>query len=185
MDLAGERDRGECGDGEPGPPPLDREERERQQNRDRPEQVPGRLGDAVGREREREPADERRPGREAERPQPERREAARPDVGQEHEEVPARHGAEDRLEGPEHDRERPAGEVDARLELGLEAVRVEPRRLAAGELVAGKPEVVRRLEMVAGCDAALPRDAVAEEAVRLEDGGRGREQAGPEVERRC
>ena len=39
-------------------PLLDREQRERQEERDRPEQMPGALRDAVRRERERESADE-------------------------------------------------------------------------------------------------------------------------------
>ena len=128
MHLAGERDRRERGGGEPRLPPLDAVEREREQHRDRAEQVPGRLRDAVGREREREPADERGAERQAERAQPERREAAGADVGQQDEEVPARDRPEQRLQRPVDGRERPAGEVDARLDLRLEAVRVEPRR---------------------------------------------------------
>ena len=127
--------------------------------------MPGRLRDAIRRERERQSADERRRVREPERAQPECRETAGADVGQEHEDVPAGDGSEQRLEWAEHGRERPAREVDPRLELRLEAVGVEPRRLAARELVAGKPEAVDRLQMVARRDASLGRDAVAQEAL--------------------
>ena len=130
--LARERDRGERGRREPRPPPLDAVEREREQHRDRPEQVAGRLRDAVGREREREPADERRA--EAADPSARSQSAAKPagaDVGQQHEDVPAGDRPEERLQRPEDGREGPAGEVHARLHLRLEAVRVEPRRCAA------------------------------------------------------
>ena len=133
--LTRERDRRERGGREPRQPPLDAVERERQQHRDRAEQVPRRLRDAVRREREREPADERGRERESERAQPERREAAGADVGQEHEDVPAGDRPEQRLERAEDRRERPAGEVGPRLELGLEAVGVDataPRRGRAG-----------------------------------------------------
>ena len=92
--LAGERDRGERGRGEPRLPALDAVEGEREQHRDRPEQVARRLSDAVGREREREPADEGGAERQAERPQPQRREAARADVRQQDEDVPACHRPE-------------------------------------------------------------------------------------------
>ena len=52
-----------------------------------------------------------------------------------------------------------------RLELRLEAVGVDPWRLAAGELVAGEPEAVDRLQVVARRDASLGHDAVAQEAL--------------------
>ena len=180
--LAGEGDRRERGRGEPGLPPLDAVERERKQHRDRPEQVPGRLRDPIGGEREREPADERRPEAEAERAQPERGEAAGADVGQQHEDVPAGDGPEERLQRAVGGGEGPAGEVHARLHLGLEAVRVEPRCRSPRELVAGQPERVHRLQVVSRRDPALARRAVAEEAVGLEDGRRRGEEAGAEVE---
>ena len=144
--------------------------------------MPGRLGDAIRRERESEPADERRGEREPERSQPERGEPSRTDVGQEDEEIPADDGAEQGLERAEDGGERPAGEIDTWLDLGLEAVRVEPRRLAARQLVARQPEVVGGLQMVARCDPPLARSAVAEEMICLEDGRRGGEQPRAEVE---
>ena len=183
MHLARERDRRERRGGEPRETPLDAVEREREQHRDRTEQVPGRLRDAIGREGESEPADERGAEREPERAQPERGEAAGADVRQQDEQVPAGDGAEQRLQRAEDGRERPAGEVHTRLDLRLEAVRVEPRRCAASQLVPRQPEVVDGLQMVAGRDPPLARRAVAEEAVGLEDSRRGREHAGAEVER--
>ena len=183
MHLAGERDRRERGGGKPRLAPLDAVEREREQHRDRAEQMPRRLGDAVGRQREGEPADQRGAERQPERPQPERREAAGADVGQQDEEVPAGDGSEDGLQRPVHGRERPAGEVHPRLDLRLEAVGIEPRRLATRELVPRQPQVVGGLKMVAGRDSPLARRAVAEQAVGLEDGRRGGEQPGAEVER--
>ena len=182
MHLARERDRGERGGGKPAKTPLDPVEREREQHRDRTEQVPRRLGDAIGRECESEPTDERRGEREPERAQPERGQSTGADVGQQDEEVPAGDGAEQRLERAEDGRERPAGEVHTRLDLRLEAVRVEPGRLAASQLVARQPEVVGGLKMVARRDPPLARRAVAEEAICLEDGRRGGEQPGAEVE---
>ena len=182
MHLAGERDRGERGGREPRLPALDAVEREREQHRDRPEQVTRRLRDAVRRQREREPADERRAEPEAERAQPERGEPAGADVRQEHEDVPARDRPEERLQRPVDSRERPAGEVHARLDLRLEAVRIEPGLCSARELVAGQPEGVGRLQVVARRHPSLVGRAVAEEAVGLEDGGRGGEQPGAEVE---
>ncbi len=182
MHLARERDRRERRHRKPAQAPLDPVEREREQHRDRAEQVPGRLGDAIGSECEREPADERRGEREPERAQPERGQPSGADVGQEDEEVPADDGAEQRLERPEDGRERPAGEVHTRLDLRLEAVRVEPRRLAAHQLVARQPQVVGGLKVVTRRHSPLARCAVAEEAIGLEDGRRGGEQPGAEVE---
>jgi len=49
--------------------------------------------------------------------------------------------------------------------------------------VARQPEAVSGLKMVAGRNTPCTRLAVAEEAVGLEDGGRGGKQAGAEVER--
>jgi hypothetical protein len=132
--------------------------------------VPGRLGDAVGREREGEPADERRAERQPERAQPQRGEAAGAHEREEDECVPAGDGAEKRLQRPVDEREGPRGEVRPRLQLGLEAVRIDPGRLAARELMAGKPQVVRRLQVVSRRHAPLTWDAVAEKAVGLEHG---------------
>ena len=54
--------------------------------------------------------------------------------------------------------------------------------MAVRELVPGKPEGVRRLQVVSGRNPSLVGRAVAEETVGLEDGGRGGEQPGAEVE---
>ena len=182
MHLAGERDRGERGGREPRLPALDAVEREREQHRDRPEQVTRRLRDAVRREREREPADERRAKPEAECAQPQRGEATGADVCQQHEDVPARHRPEQRPQRPVDHRERPAGEVHARLDLRLEAVGIEPGLCTPRELVAGQPEGVGRLQVVARRHPSFVWRAVAEEAVGLEDGGRGGKQPGAEIE---
>lgn len=107
-----------------------------------------RLYGPVGGEREREPADERGAGAQAERPKPEEGEAAGAEVPEQHEQVPRDHGPEQRLQGAEDGGERPAGEVDARVRLRLEAVRVEPRLRAAPELVAGQPELPGDLQVV-------------------------------------
>ena len=45
-----------------------------------------------------------------------------------------------------------------------------------------EPEVVGGLKMVARCDPPVARSAVAEKVIRLEDGRRGREDPGAEVE---
>ena len=182
VDLAGKRDRRERGGREPRLPALDAVEREREQHRDRAEQVTRRLRDAVRRQRECETADERRAEPEAERAQPERGEPAGADVRQEHEEVPAGDRPEERLQRSVDNRERPPGEVHSGLDLRLEAVRIEPWLGSARELVPGKPEGVRRLQVVSGRNPSLVGRAVAEETVGLEDGGRGGEQPGAEVE---
>jgi hypothetical protein len=145
--------------------------------------VAGRLRDPVGREREGEPAHDGGADRQPEGAQPERRESARTDVGQQEEGVPARDRPEQRLQRPEHEAERPAGEVDARLELRLEAVGIEPRRLPASQLVTRQPERIDGLQVVSRRHPSLAGHAVAEEAIGLEHGRRGREDPSAEVER--
>ena len=110
-----------------------------------------------------QPADDRRTERDAERAQPERRHPARDHVQRQSEQVPREHWAEQPLERPEDERERPAGRVDALWRLRLELVRVKPRRAAVQQLVAGEPEVVDGLEVV-----ARRRPAVARLAARAE-----------------
>ena len=183
MHLPGQRHGGDRRDREPAAPGLERPQRKREQHRDRPEQMSaGSLDRAVRSEREREPADERRAEIETERPQPERREATGADIREQDEDVPAGHRPEERLQRPVDGRERPAGEVHPRLDLRLEAVRVEPGRCSSRELVAGEPERVGRLQVVARRHPPFLRRAVAEKAVGLEDGRRGGEQPGGEVE---
>ncbi len=60
MHLAGERDRGERRAGQERPAGLQPEQGQWEEERDRAEQMPGALGDAVGREREREATGDRR-----------------------------------------------------------------------------------------------------------------------------
>ena len=130
--LPGQRHGGDRGDREPAAPSLERPEREREQHRDRPEQVSaGGLDRTVRSEREREPADERSAEREPQRTQPGGGRRTRTEVGQERERVPRADGPEERVQRPEDDRERPAGVVRPLRRLGLEAVGVEPRRMPA------------------------------------------------------
>ena len=89
-----ERNRGDRRAGGHQPPPraaarpLEGPERERQQHRDRPAQMAGALRHPVRRERERQPADERRARRQQELSQPEVREASGREVRQQHQQVP-------------------------------------------------------------------------------------------------
>src|SRR6185369_12054299 len=92
---------------------LKRPERERQQRRDRPAEMPGALRDAVGLEREDEAAERGRRGWERQLAQPEVGEPARGQVGQQQEQVPRAHVAEERVERPEDEAERPTAEVPA------------------------------------------------------------------------
>src|SRR5215207_1390500 len=117
----------------------------------------GGLDRAVGREGECEAPYERRTEREPQRAEPGGGRSACAGVRQQRERVPCHDGPEERVEGPKDDRERPAGEVRAFWRLGLEAVRIEPRRAPLSELVPRQPEVVRRLQVVAGRDDVRAR----------------------------
>ena len=183
--LPGQRHGGDRGDREPAAPSLERPEREREQHRDRPEQVSaGGLDRTVRGEREREPADERSAERESQRTQPGGGRRTRTEVGQERERVPRADGPEERVQRPEDDRERPAGVVRPLRRLGLEAVGVEPRRMPAAELMPGEPEVVRRLQVVAGRHDVRARLPVREQLVRrVAQGRRERERPGREIQR--
>src|SRR5204863_9817241 len=125
---------------------LERPQSEREQNRYGPDEVSGRLLDAVRRDREHEPADERSPARHAEGAEPRAGEAARTYVRQQQEEIPRADRAEERDERPVRQPEGPAGEVHERPHLGLEAVGIAPRRAPAAELVPDEPEAVPALE---------------------------------------
>jgi len=165
---------------------LERIEREREQHRHRREQMAHRaLGYDVGREREREPARERPRHAEAQFAQPEEGRGAGAEEAEEDEGVPPGHCSEQRVERPEDEPERPPGEVRPRVDLGLEAVRVEPGRLAALQLVTGEPELPDRLEMVAGGGSAGARgQPLGEEGVvRGPERGPGADHAGAEVRR--
>lgn len=144
-----------------------------------------RLHGPVRGEREREPADERGPGAQAERPKPEEGEAACAEVPEQHEQVPRDDGPEQRLQGAEDGGERPTGEVDARVRLRLEAVGVEPRLRAAPELVAGQPELPRDLQVVArgGCPRPTAEPLGEEVRSRVLQRRPGRDEACSEEER--
>ena len=184
MHLPRERDRRDRDRREREPPALDRVERKREQDRDRPKEVPGALGDAVGRDREREPAGERRSARKPELPQPQAGEPASGEVREQHEDVPPADMSQSGVERPEHDPEGPAREVDRRARLRPEAVRVAPGRAAVLDLVSRQPEVVERLEVVAGRGLAVAGRAAGHESrSSVLDGGPRRGDAAPEVER--
>ena len=151
VDLPGERDRGQRCGSDDVTAPFPRPERERQQHRDPREQVSSAaLDSAVGREREGGSPDQGGAPTKPERSEPEEREPAGADVAEQDERVPRTHRPEQGVERPERKPERPAGEVHAWLRLRPEAVRVAQGALAAAQLVPGKPELPRRLEMVAG-----------------------------------
>jgi len=192
MNLPGERDRRErrarnCKPGVAAAPrALERVEGEREQRRDRREQVAHRaLRHEVGREGEREPARQRSRHAQAELPQPEEGRGAGAEKAEEDEGVPARYRSEERVERPEDKRERPPGEVRTRVDLGLEAVRVEPGRLAALQLMTRKPELPDGLQVVArGGSAGARRQPLGEESlVRAPERRPRRKQPGAEVGR--
>ena len=167
--LSRERDRRDRGgrEREPGrvppPPPFQRPEGEREQHRNRTEQVAVALQRPVGGDLERERPDEGGSARQAELPQPAQRGEAREDEREQHEHVPAQHDPEQVVERPEHDPVRPDGRVDGGGRLGLELVRVAPRRAAVLDLVSEEPQVVARLQVVAGRRLAVPGPAPREE----------------------
>ena len=168
----------------PAPRALVRPQCKRQQHGDHPAQVARALRHAVGRELERQPPGERGAARQAELPQPEVREPAGGEVGQEQQHVPPGDRAEGRPERPVGQPERPAAEVHARAALGPERVRVEPGCVTVLELVADEPEVVDGLQVVAhrrlAVDHLRPRGEVRAEVLRRRP---HRRQADGEVER--
>ena len=147
--LSRERDRGDRRRGEQRPPPLDEEQRQRQEERDRAEQVPRALRDPVRREREREAAASAAP-----RGSPSARSHAHaappaPTYASSVKTFQATTAPKQREERPVRKPEDEPLEVDARRELRLEAVRVAPRRPPVLELVAEEPEAPARLQVVA------------------------------------
>ena len=150
MDLAGQWDRDERDRGPAEPSALEREQRRRQKEGDQAEEMPGGLTDAVGSDREHEPAGQRRGPGEPERAQPPAGDSARGDDGQQHDQVVGPDVAEEVAERPERDPEEPPLEVRRRLRLGPERVRVGPRGGAALDLVPGQPERPPELQVVAG-----------------------------------
>ena len=184
MHLARERDRGERRRRQHREPSLERPERERQQERHGREHVPGReLRRSIRRQREHEPSGEGGRARDVELAQPEERGRPGAEVREQEEGVPGGDGAEQRLQRAEDERERPADEAHPLVDGRAEAVRVEPRRLTARQLVARQPEQVGRLEVVAPCCLAAARAAFCEERlVGLAERGPRRDGAGAEVE---
>ena len=157
MDLPGERDRGERERGPHEPTPLEREQRGGKQERDQPEKVPGRLPEPIGREREDEPADERRAADEPERSQPPARQPAGRDDREQHDEVVGPDVPEEEPQRPERDPEQPPLEIRRCVRLGPEGVRIRPGRGAVLELVAGQPERPPELQVITGRRLAVAR----------------------------
>jgi hypothetical protein len=151
---------------------LDREEAERQQNRDPPEEVAAALHDPVRGDREREPSERRGRLRHVERTKPAVGEEAGGDDAAEEEEIPCHDGPEGEVERPEGQAEGPAAEHRLLVDERLEAVRVAPGRGATGELVTDEPEAVDGLQVVAGRGLAVARLAVGDER-RAEGANRG------------
>ena len=143
------------------------------------------LAGAVRREREGEPADERGPGSEPQRAQPQERKTARSDVAEQQERVPGADRPEQRLQRPERQAEGPTGEVEARLDLRLEAIGIVERVGAASELVSRQPELPERLQVVSRRRGPWERvQPLREElVVRLLERGPGGERPGGEVQR--
>jgi hypothetical protein len=183
VDLAGERDRRQRCDRERQPPAaraqtaLEGEERQRQEHRDRSEQVAGRLRYSVGREREGEPSGERGDTRQPELSEPGAREAAGAHEGEQHEDVPGEHEPERPPQGPEHGAEGPARRIERPVGLRTERERIPPGITAVLEVVADEPEVVRGLEMVARRGLAVARRLPGQEVrARVPNRRRGRDQ---------
>ena len=156
------------------PRPLVGEEREWEEHGDPAEEMRPALSQPVGGDREREPADGGGAGRELELPQPAVGEEPRGDDRPQEEEVPRHDRAEDGVERPESESERPAGENDLGIDERLEAVRVDPRRPAVGQLVADEPEAVDGLKMVAGRGLAVAVGSVGDEGAEEVEAGRER-----------
>jgi hypothetical protein len=144
------------------------------------------LLDAIGGDRKREPARERRTARQPELAQPRTRKQPGEDIDDELERVPAADEAEDGTEWPEEKAERPAREVRLRLRLRLERVRIAPGFAQVLELMPDEPVVVERLQMIAGRGFALCRPTARHElgAGMLHCGPRRRDTT-CEIERDC
>ncbi len=131
------------------------------------------LLEPVRRDLEGEPAHERRAHAEAELSQPRVRQEAGGDEPEQHEDVPADDDAERPPEWPEGKAERPGCRVQLGLGDRAERVRVTPRVPPLLDLVPGKPEAIRGLEMIPRRRLAVARLATGEE-VRVPMAQRGR-----------
>ena len=149
VELAGERDRGEDERCDDEPPPLEGEQHRRQEERDEPEQVSGRLPDAVRHQAEHHAADERGGAGDVERAEPPARERPRKHERQEHDEVVRPEVPEGSRERPVREAQQPALEVRRRHGLGAERVRVGQGRGHVLELVPDEPEAPAELEVIA------------------------------------
>ena len=139
---------------------------------------------AVGRDRERQPAGQRRAAWLPQLAQPRACERAREHVHDELQQVPPGDEPERRTERPEDEAERPARIVRLWLGLRLERVGVAPRRTAVLQLVTDEPVVVQRLQVVSRRRFAVRGRAPGHELrARVEDGRPRRGNAGREVER--
>ena len=156
MDLARQRHGRDRGDRQPAAPRLERPERERQEHRDRAEQMAaGGLDRAVRRQREREPADERRrrggggaTGATARRP-------PAPTYVSSANAFHAPTVPNRTCSGPKTS---PNGHPAKLTRFGDSGWKLygSSHGARAHELVSGQPEVVRRLQVVAGRDDAGP-----------------------------
>ena len=183
MRLARERQRGEHERGGEPAVPLDEQEAEGEQERDRAQQMAGALRDSVRSERERQPADERGAARQAQLAEPPRRQRSRRYEGEQEEDVVGDDGAEERVQGPVERREEPALEIDRAVGFRLEGVRIEPRGAGVRELVTGQPHRPAELEVVAGGCLSEAGARAGEIAVsEPPDGGPGGEQSRREPE---
>ena len=162
--AAVERAPGMCAARRPGAAgPLEGPQRQRDEHRGPPEQVPAALDEPVRSDREREAA--QRGGRDGkvELAEPEVDEEARSEGDGEDQQVPGDDRAEERIERPEREAVGPAAEHDLGLHERLEAVRIAPRLRPGPELVADEPEAIARLEMVARGRLAVARKAGRDE----------------------
>ena len=183
MRLARERQRGKHERGGEPVVPLDEQEAEGEQERDRAEQVARALRDSVRSERERQPADERGAARQAQLAEPPRRQSAGRYEGEQEEDVVGDDGPEERVQRRVERREEPALEIDRAVGFRLEGVRIEPRGAGVRELVTGQPHRPAELEVVAGSCLSEAGARAGEITVsKPPDGGPGGEQSRREPE---
>jgi hypothetical protein len=190
MHLSGKRDRRERGARGEEPPvasaagALEGPQGDRDQDRDRPEQVADALPDPVRGDRERQPSRERGSTREIELAEPGARRQPGEDVEQDLQDVPARDEAKRGSKWPEEDPVGPAREVRLRLRLGPECVGITPRSASVLELMPDEPVVVEGLQVVAGRRLAVGGCTPGEELrVCVRDGRPRRRHSGCQVER--
>src|SRR6184192_2368728 len=180
MHLSRERDRVKGCPGQQKPPPapapgtLERPERQGDQHRDRPEEMADALFDAIGRDREREPAYERGSARQPELAQPRARRQSGEAVDEDLQDVPAADETEYSPQWPEEQAEGPAGIVRLWHRFGPERIGIPPRSVAVLQLVPDEPVVVQRLQVVARRGLAVRGGASGQEVrAGVQDRGPG------------